>query len=140
MRRSGSGIVRVVRPIIWTSEPVAQALRAKLSSPPTIVRSAKEFAEAKRDPGTVCFVDSTTLSTLQGTPPGPTVAVCDDPLQAAIGWLGSYPWLGHVISTAMLSHPYGAEHLRNVTHTLASTEKAKLLDWLGPRSRGAASG
>jgi hypothetical protein len=139
---------RVVRSIVWTSEPLSRALGERLSSEISIARSAREFLDARRDARTVSFVDHTTLPELdraaaergmsadQLEPPGPVVAICDDSLQAAIGWLPARRWLSHVVSASMLQHPLAAEHLGNVTATLTSGTRPRLLDWLGATISG----
>ncbi|HWU90968.1 MAG TPA: hypothetical protein VN253_27065, partial [Kofleriaceae bacterium] len=128
------------------SEPRSRALLDRLSSETITVRSVPEFLEVGRDARTVSFVDSSTLAELeraaaelgiaveQMTPP--MIAICEEPLQTAIGWLPSRPWLGHVINTGMLQHPLAAEHLRNVTATLTTSGRPRLLDWLGSTVTG----
>jgi len=134
-----------VRSIVWMSERESRALRDLLSSPTTIVGSAREFLAARRDAGTVSFVDGSTIAELdraatdRGTPVdelGPILAICADPLQTAIGWLPSRPWLSHVVSAAMLQHPMAVDHLGNVMLSVISTGQPKLLDWLGPTIEG----
>jgi hypothetical protein len=138
----------VVRSIVWMSEQLSQALRDLLSSESTIVSSAREFFDARRDTKTVAFLDNSTIAELtrataelgvsvdQLAPPGPVIAICDEPLQTAIGWLPSHPWLSHVVSSALLRHPMAREHLRNVMLTLTSSGQPRLLDWLGPKVAG----
>jgi hypothetical protein len=132
-----------VRSIVWMSEQLSRALRDLLPSEPTIVSSAREFLDARRDAKTVSFVDNSTIADLdraamklgvpvdQRAPPGPLIAICDEPLQIAIGWLPAHPWLSHVVSSAMLQHPMAADHLRNVMSTLTKSGQPRLLDWLG---------
>ncbi len=127
---------------------MSRSLREQLPSVSTIVGSAQEFLEARRDLKTVSFVDDSTLSELaklavemgvpleQMAPPGPVVAICNDPLPGAIGWLTSYPWLSHVVSAALLRQPMAVEHLRNVMQTLTKGGQPRLLDWLGPTMVG----
>lgn len=126
------------------SEPVSRSLREQLPSVSTIVTSAQEFLEAPRDLKTVSFVDDSTLAELaklavemgvpleQMAPPGPVVAICNDTLPSAIGWLTTHPWLSHVVSAALLRQPIAVEHLRNVMQTLTKGGQPRLLDWLGP--------
>jgi hypothetical protein len=130
-----------VRSIVWMSEPLSRELLASLSSRPsgiTFVSSAQELLAARCDARTVTFLDGSTLAELAGhkPPPGPVIAICDDPLQTAVGWLPAHPWLSHVMSASMLRHPIAAEHLDNVVSTLTSSSKLRLLDWLGPTLAG----
>jgi hypothetical protein len=134
-----------VRSIVWTSERASRALRDLLSSETTIVSSAGEFFEAPRDAKTVSYVDNSTIADLdraaieRGVPVeqiAPAIAICDDPLQTAIGWLPSRPWLSHVVSASMLHHPMSVEHLGNVMLTITSGSQPRLLDWLGPTVAG----
>jgi hypothetical protein len=125
-----------VDPVVWMAESTARPLRAHLASARFIDgagASANEFHDATRSPGTVAFVDRTTLP-LVGTaaaPVGPVIAICDEPLPTAIGWLADHPWLSHAVSASMLDHPIADEHLGNVLRTFVS-DKPRLLDWLGP--------
>jgi hypothetical protein len=133
-----------VRSIVWMSERLSRELITSLPSAPsgasgiTLVASPQEFLSARCDAKTVAFVDSSTLAELgdQQVPPGPVIAICDDALQTAIGWLPSHPWLSHVMSASMLRHPLAAEHLGNVMATLTSSGKPRLLDWMGPTMAG----
>jgi len=138
----------VVRSIVWMSEQLSRALRDLLSSEIAVVSSSREFFDVRRDTKTVSFVDNSTLADLaraaselgvpvdQMGPPGPVIAICDEPLQTAIGWLPSHSWLSHVMSAAMLRHPMAGEHLRNVLVTLTGGGQPRLLDWLGPKMAG----
>jgi hypothetical protein len=138
----------VVRSIVWMSEQLSPVLCGLLPSETTIVSSARAFFDARRDAKTVSFVDNSTIADLDraafglGTPvdrtvpPGPVIAICDETLQTAIGWLPSHPWLSHVMSASMLQHPMASEHLGNVMVTLTSSGQPRLLDWLGPTVAG----
>ena len=138
----------VVNSIVWMSERQSRVLRELLSSEATIVGSAREFLEARRDARTISFVDNSTLAELARVaaargraaepivPPGPVIAICDEPLQVSIGWLAAHPWLAHVVSAAMLQHPMASEHLGNVMLTLRNSSQPRLLDWLGPTVAG----
>lgn len=136
-----------VRAIVWMSERLWRVLRDRLSAEITVASSALEFWNARRDGRCVSFVDMTTIGTLaraaadlgvpgDGAAPGPTIAICDEPLQAAVGWLTQYPWLSHVVSAAMLQHSLAAEHLGHVLKTLTSASRPRLLDWVGPTVAG----
>lgn len=135
-----------VRSIVWMSDRLSSALRDLLSPEIEIVGSAQEWLDARRDAKTVSFVDSSTIASLdqvalqgateQPALPGPVIAICDDSLQAAIGWLPVRPWLSHVVSSGTLQHPLAAEHLGNVMRTLTSSGQPRLLDWLGPTVAG----
>ncbi|HET9622963.1 MAG TPA: hypothetical protein VFP84_16440 [Kofleriaceae bacterium] len=121
-------------PVVWTSEPLADALRQRLASARLQLTarratSANEFHDATRSG--VGFVDRTTLPLLDAASPGPVISICDEPLPTAIGWITARPWLSHVMSASMLEHPIADEHLENVLRTLVSP-KPRLLDWLGP--------
>jgi hypothetical protein len=130
------------------SEPHSRAVRELLSSEATVVGSAAEFLSARRDTKTISFIDGTTLAALERTagertssveqllPAGPVIVICDEALQAAIGWLPSHPWLAHVVSASLLQSPLAAEHLANVTTTLTSSSRPRLLDWVGPTVAG----
>jgi hypothetical protein len=87
----------------------------------------------------VAFLDRTTIplaAAVADTSQSPVVAICDEPLPAAISWLQPHPWISHVVSEAMLEHPIADEHLDNVTQALTAGNKPRLLDWLGPRASG----
>jgi hypothetical protein len=130
------------------SEPLALALRARFTPEVTTANTLTEFLDAPWDSDTVAFLDNVTLEQFGGaakalddtvvelTPPGPVVAICDGPLQTAIGWLRTYPWLSHVVSAAMLQHSMAVEHLDNVVSALSSGQRPRLLDWLGPEVQG----
>jgi hypothetical protein len=139
--------VGVVESVVWMSEPLLGALRERLSSrrlnlaaSTTFVSSSKEFRNATRSRKAVSFLDRTTIplaaTVADETNPGPVVAICDEPLQTAIGWLQPHPWISHVLSASMLEHPIADEHLENVTRTLTTSGKPRLLDWLGPSVTG----
>lgn len=128
---------RVVRSIVWMTEPLARSLRERLSSETVVVSSARAFLDAPRDSQTVSFVDNATVAELgTATPPGPVITISDDTLQSAVGLLPTHPWLSHVISSGMLQHPLATEHLENVTSSLVKDDKPRLLDWLGPTVTG----
>lgn len=128
------------------SDRLRPVLRDRLMEA-TYVSSALEFWATRRDQQTVAFVDGTTLSQLgraaadlgitgDAVTPAPTIAICDEPLQTAVGWLGPYPWVSHVVSAAMLQHPLAGEHLGHVITTLTSGSRPRLLDWVGPTVAG----
>jgi hypothetical protein len=95
---------------------------------------------ATRDPKTVAFLDRTTVPAVAEVAhiglPNPVIAICDEPIQTAIGWLQPHPWISHVLSASMLDHPIIDEHLENVLRTLTSKAMPRLLDWLGPTVSG----
>ena len=135
-----------VRAIVWMSDRLRPVLRDRLMEA-TVVNSALEFWNARRDHQTIAFLDGTTLVTLakaaadlgvsgEAVAPGPTIAICEEPLQTAVGWLAPYPWLSHVVSTAMLQHPLAGEHLGHVIATLTSGGRPRLLDWVGDTVAG----
>ncbi len=86
-----------VRAIVWMSDRLRPVLRDRLMEA-TTVNSALEFWNARRDHQTVAFLDSTTITALSraaaelrltgdAVSPGPTIAICDEPLQTAVaGW------------------------------------------------------
>ncbi|MDB4959932.1 MAG: response regulator receiver protein [Myxococcales bacterium] len=132
---------------MWVSEPLVRVLRERLSSKrvnaeaaPKVVSTAKDFLEATRDPKTISFLDNKTIEVVGAIAhvslPGPIIAICNEPLQTAIGWLQPYPWISHVISATMLQHPIVEEHLDNVMRTLTATTQPRLLDWLGDQVAG----
>lgn len=141
-------IVAEVKPIIWLSDAVARGLREHLSSDPKVIASAQEFLDEPRAQGTVAFLDAAALDALdqlaaeRGTPinellpPGSVIAIGDDVLQTPIGWLPARPWLSHVISAALLKHPYFPEHLGNIVATLTNGRRPRLTDWLAPSVLG----
>src|SRR5882672_4192299 len=109
------------------SERASRALGDLLSSETVVVSSAREFFDARRDAKTVSFVDASTIAELDKAaveldlPVGqvdPVIAICGEPLQAAVGWLSSRPWLSHIVSAAMLQHPMSVQHFGNVMLTL----------------------
>lgn len=116
--------------------PLSLALRERLHAETVYVRSAAKLAEALHEGG-IAFVDDSTLPLLVGErPPGPVIALCDDTLPKAVGWLPEHPWLSHVIGGTMLTHPMGAEHLENTMKSLERTDKPKLIEWLTPNVTG----
>jgi hypothetical protein len=132
-----------VRSIVWMSDRLSGVLRGLLSSELTIVDSPQAWLAAPRDAQTISFVDGSTLASLDqlasasaAGPPGRVIAICEDPLQSAIGWLPTRPWLSHVVSAGTLQTPIAAEHLRNVMRTLASSDQPRLLDWIGSTVNG----
>jgi hypothetical protein len=136
-----------VRSIVWMSERLSRLLCDRLSSETIAVSSALEFWEARRDSQTVSFVDSSSMAALEQAAadlgvaadrvtPAPIIAICDEPLQTAVTWLGPRPWLSHVMNAAMLQHPMATEHLRNAMLTATSGERPRLLDWLGDTVAG----
>jgi hypothetical protein len=114
--------------------------RLQLGGRTKLVSSAKEFQEATRSRKVVAFLDRSTLplaaAVADQTPPAAAIAICDEPLHAAVSWLQPYPWLSHVVSATMLEHPIADEHLENVLRTLDASAKPRLLDWLGPTLTG----
>jgi hypothetical protein len=141
-------MILAVRSILWMSEELSQALRKVLSSEIIVVGTARAFMDARRDAKTVSFMDNSTIAELdrtavelgvpmdEMTPPGPVILICDEALQAAIGFLPAHPWLSHVVSGSMLQHSMAVEHLRNVMSTLVSGRQPRLLDWLGSSVSG----
>ncbi|MBA3541839.1 MAG: hypothetical protein H0T79_19650 [Deltaproteobacteria bacterium] len=133
MTISNNVIVTEVRPVIWVSEPLRRTLCERTDG--TAVSSVKEFLDATRDPKTVSFVDAASLATVASidhvTLPGPIIGVCEESLQTAVGWL-QYPWLSHVVNSAMVEHPMAEQHLKNVLRALTGTSQLRLLDWLEP--------
>lgn len=133
--------------VVWLSEPLLGPVRERLGSKrlnlaarTTYVSSAKEYKDATKSQKTVSFLDRTTIPLVapgnESGPPGAVIAVCDEPIQTAIGWLQPYPWIAHVVSGSMLDHPIADELLENVLRTLPPAEKPRLLDWLGPSVTG----
>jgi len=123
--------------VVWTAEPLATALRECLATLTTLPRRAIVASSVEpilnADAQTVSFVDANGLVALAkktSRPPGPVIAVCDTTLHDAVGWLSTYPWLSHVLNTAMVQHPMLCDHLNNVLLGLEA-EKPRLLDWLG---------
>jgi hypothetical protein len=134
-----------VKSIVWMSERGARALGDLLSSETVAVTSPRQFLEARRDAKTVSFVDGSTIAQLDEAvaavdlPIGqvePVIAICGEPLHAAIGWLSARPWLSHVVSSSMLQHPMSVQHFGNVMLTLTSGNHPRLLDWVGPTLSG----
>jgi hypothetical protein len=125
-------MLAAVDPVVWMSEPLARPVRARLASA-RFLASANEFHDATRSPAAVAIVDRTTLPLVApgAAPRGPVIAICDEPLPAAIAWLAEHPWVSHVMSASMLDHPIADELLDNVFRTFVS-ESPRLLDWIGP--------
>lgn len=124
------------------TEAMSRALRDRYPQEVTSVGSLAEFVEAASGPDVVSFLDGTTIAELERAasergvtpaelgPVGPVIAICDGPLATAIAWLPSRPWLSHVISAAMLSHPMATEHVSNVIAALSNGHRPRLLDWV----------
>src|SRR5690349_1876373 len=123
-------VVGSLRSILWMSDALSQTLHPLLPLETMRVSSAREFLDARPDSKTVLFVDGSTITDLDRAMPqtrdqrdkmaplGPTIAICDEQLRAAVGWLSSRPWLSHVVGAPMLQHPMMREHLRNLIATL----------------------
>jgi len=121
------------------------ALGGAMSADIAVVRSAREFFDAKRDAKTVSFVDSSTIEALDRAVAehdlpldgiDPVIAICNEPLHSGVAWLSARPWLSHVMSATMLQHPVAPSHLSNVMQTLTSGSRPRLLDWVGPTLSG----
>jgi hypothetical protein len=130
-----------VNSVVWVSEPLVPLVRERLASPRLgvtnvqITTSVTALVDAANAPDTFAVLDRTTIAAV-GVATGdnvnfPVIAICDEPLQTAVGWLHPHPWICHVLGSAMLDHPYADEHLANVINTLGES-KLRLLDWLGP--------
>src|SRR5690349_8714984 len=100
------------------SDAHVRAVTQHLGVDVVVASSARTFLEAPRDARTVSFVDDTTIAQLEDAPTGPVIMICAGPLQSAIGWLPTRPWLSHVVSASMLGQPTGQAHLENVITTL----------------------
>jgi len=143
-----------VQTVVWMAEDRARAFRSFLPEA-HVVRSAREFLDAPRDPRTISFLDGATLASLDALagelstaadpPPerrkllaavslGPVVVLCDEPYPVA--WLASHPWLAHLVSARLLDEPVGAAHLRNLMALLDGTREVKLLDLMHPAPEG----
>jgi hypothetical protein len=117
---------------------------------PEVMRasSAAEVVDRNIDGAPVVFLDSTAIAELDRAAqhrgcdvgelelPGPTIAMTEGPLASAMAWLPARPWLCHVMTSSMLEHPIGRHHLEYVVVTLASGNRARLLDWVGPELVG----
>jgi hypothetical protein len=135
----------LVKSIVWMSDRASRALGDLLSAETTVVGSARAFIDAPRDPKTVSFVDESTIAPLQRAVDDlalpmqqiePVIAICGEPLHAAVHWLSSRSWLSHIISAATLQHPMSVQHLGNVMRTLTSGSQPRLLDWVGEKLSG----
>jgi hypothetical protein len=115
------------------AEPLVKMIEQRLPNLDLeVVTSERAFLDAPRDDKSVSFIDKDAIESLGwSAPPGHTIGICDEPMTRSIAWLPLYPWLSHVISTSMLQHPLATAHLNNVISTLLSTNKPRLLDWLG---------
>jgi hypothetical protein len=130
-------MVRAVRSIVWMPESALHPLSERISSEIVIATSAHEIVDGPGDPSAVAYVNEATLPEAQRAlgerpaPSHPVIAICDGSLQTAIGWLASYPWLAHVVSSSFLQSPIASGHLRSVTATLTDSATPRLLDWAG---------
>jgi hypothetical protein len=109
--------------------------RLKTDFEPVVVDSLKEFLDATRDSKSIAFLDATTLPAVAEVAhhvklTSSIILVCSKPLPTAVGWL-QHDWICHVMSSALIEHTIGPEHLENVLRTLMSTKPPRLLDWLG---------
>ncbi|MEO8701561.1 MAG: hypothetical protein ABI867_16065 [Kofleriaceae bacterium] len=126
-----------MRSVVWLSEATlgrCQRSSPRFSAPHAeVVTSTKQFLAAAQDPQTLAYVDGATLAILAAIDhvplPSFIIAICDDTLQTAVGWL-QYPWLSHVLSITMLEHPMAERHLDNVVRTLTNPNPPRLLDWI----------
>jgi hypothetical protein len=116
--------------------PLVTALRERLSTEITEVRSATELLTA-REEHAVAFIDSSALADLERITRErgfdfsiPLIAICDGPLQGAVAMLPGRPWLSNVVSAAMLRHQMAREHLVNLVSTLTSRRRPRLMDWV----------
>jgi len=131
-----------VRPLVGISEPLTRALREWLPAQVTRSSSIAEVLDARPGQESVIFVDAAAIGELdraaneRGIPaaelalPGPVIAICDGPLQPAIGWLPARPWLSHVVSGAALTRATAHDHFKTVVSALATGGRARSLDWL----------
>ena len=128
----------LVRPIAWTSERIAHALRQRLGVDLHRLTSINPFLDAPREADAVFFVDRDALAALAKVDdvPGPVIALCDEGLPIASAWLRDHRWLSHVVATAMLEYPMGSGHLGNVVSALATGTSGRLLDWVRPTLEG----
>lgn len=133
-----------MKPVVWFTEPSlsahAKAIAAGKLTFDThgeIVSSLEQWQAATRQGDVVSFVDQHALAALENQEkvPGTVIAVCTSTLPNAVSWLQPHPWLGHVVSAAMLEHPRIQPHINKVLAT-AQSDKPRLLDWIGPDAKG----
>jgi hypothetical protein len=127
-----------VEAVLWLSEPLVGSLRQRLASADSkfvVVTTPERFFDVL-EPNNVAFVDASTIGEVPASVSIPVIAICDEPLPTAIGWLNTYPWLCHVVSTSLIEHPIASEHLRGVMTTLVAKTRPKLLDWVPRRVTG----
>jgi hypothetical protein len=126
----------MVRSLLWVAEPLALELCERLSGVSAVTAvTAEQFFDALST-DSVVFVDGKSLGEVPSSVAVPVIAICDEPLPTAIGWLSAYPWLAHVVSASLLQHPLASEHLQNVLKTLAADSAPRLLDWIPHRVTG----
>jgi len=123
-----------VRPIFWIQEPWARALRERFATD----------SASLEDNHTIVFVDAAKIRELDRSMhpelPGPVIAICEGPLQTAVEWLSTYPWLSHVVSTTILAPITEPGLLEHAIEAIASGTRVQSLDWVrsdltGRRSR-----
>ena len=127
-----------VRSVVWFADPGLRSTGVKLVSGELgVTVSSLDQARAANDGESVYFVDAKTIGELgkMSTVPEHVIAVSQDPLPVAVGWLHEHPWLSHVTSAGLLAHPVAGTHIKNVIATM-TTDKPRLLDWLGPEVSG----
>lgn len=138
-----------VKPIVWSANP--RAISTHLAAEPVVVTSTTEFLDVARDAKTLSVIDGAAIESLDrfasevmradkgpsqawrklvgAVSIGPVIAICDGPLETAIGWLPSRPWLSHVISQTLLDSGLAKDHFANIGN-LAAARDPDLLDWL----------
>lgn len=107
--------------LVYTSQARAELLVAALSVPANIVKSRAELAAsiATHKP-TVAFVDLELLPQLEGERFQTTiVGILEGSLPEGIAALNEFPWLSHVLTTALLTTPVAAPHIASLLDLLA---------------------
>lgn len=140
------------------SKPLQRAL-CEVIPAAAVVTTQQQFVDAPRDARTISFIDGPALASLDRlavelgaraqrapTPEwrkllaavslGPVIAVCEETISTALGWLPAHPWLSHVLSSDLLGHPMAKQHLEHVLEPLTAGGQPRLLDWLKPTGVG----
>lgn len=100
--------------VVFARDSYAELLQEAVEGACVVVASRRELllAIAKPDP-VVVFVELDLLRQLEGEVDAnvTVVGIVDDGLDDVIGAIDSFPWLAHVVTTAMLSSPSAAAQM-----------------------------
>ena len=110
--------------MIFANEAHASRLTSVLPAPYVCVLRRRDLA-ATTSGGAITFTDVDLLEQIAGDSiTGPIVGILDakpaDLLAETIHWLTKFPWLSHVVSSAMLASPRAPTHLRLLIQRFAA--------------------